>query len=160
MNILDIVTHTPLYIWLVFGYLIFIGIKSTKAHIIPIPFLFTAPFIITTLRYNFFLKASLVHLLMYSLTIIIGLKIGTRVASLYKSKLILYKNSIELPGNIHSLILFITYFSIQYFFGALSAINRPLYQELIFIEILTRGLFTGFLLGKTFFYVYFYYKNQ
>ena len=160
MLIFDMIINTPPYVWFILGCLIFLGIQAMKPQIIYFPFFLTAPIAINALRYSFFLNASNTQLLFYIFTAIIGISIGLCVASNISIKKISKEAAIQLPGNKHSLIFFLLYFCIQYFFGVIKTVNPSSFEQFALFETTTRALFTGFLLGKSIFYTYFYFKNR
>ena len=54
-QLLKIISDTPTWIWFVFGYLIFIGIRATDNRIVYIPKLFIIPLVLSRLKYKVFL---------------------------------------------------------------------------------------------------------
>lgn len=151
-------TRTPLYVWAIFVYLLFVGYQSTKPKTIWIPFLFTVPVILTISKIIFSHDNNTAIII---LSCLIGLSIGTFFAIKQKNiQFILEKNSIHLPGSYTTLILLLTLFACKYTLGALKEINPDLYHSHSYIDTIITFLFAGYSLGKAITYtVCFLYKK-
>jgi hypothetical protein len=49
---LQIIKGTPLYVYSILAYLLFVGIKSTKTRVVHIPMLFVIPLILLAIKYK------------------------------------------------------------------------------------------------------------
>src|SRR6056300_374376 len=58
-QLLIIISGTPTWVWFVFGYLIFIGIRATSTRIVYIPKLFIIPLVLSGLKYKVFMTSNI-----------------------------------------------------------------------------------------------------
>jgi len=155
-SILDIISGTPLEVWVLFCYIIFVGLKATQKQIIFIPKLFIIPFILIGVMIfserNF--SAAL-----YILSLGVGTGIGA--LSSYDTPIKILKDikSIEVPGTYLRLIILLLFFCIKYSFGYIEAINSKLTLKYLFLETIAIGLISGYFLGIAACYSYRFYKN-
>ena len=55
---------------------------------------------------------------------------------------------LKLPGTYWTLVVLMSFFTMKYIFGYISATQTALYQELQVFEVSMSGLFSGYFLGK------------
>jgi hypothetical protein len=142
------ILDAPSYVWFVFVYLIFVGVKATKDRKIYLPKLFITPIILTAIKYKIFLNSDLKILFSYLACLLVGMLFGFKIATCEKFEIISGKLQIKVPGNYSTLILLILFFVIKYIFGYLEATNQELYSEIMILEIAVSGLFSGYFLGR------------
>ncbi len=144
---INVLFHTPIYVWFILAELIYIGMLATKTRVVYLPTLFIIPMLFIGLKYQIFFSG-LSLFTIYALGIIIGLGIGFYVGFNTHIKVIKNLRSIEIPGNYQTLVLILSYFFIRYFFGFLHATNPMLAIEYLPYETIIIGAFSGFVLGK------------
>ena len=147
--ILGAIAGTPWWVWVVFVYLLFIGIKSMKRRNVYLPKLFIIPIVLTAIKYKVFFLGGLNIWTAYFVSLIIGLGVGYRIAIHEKIRILKQSTSIELSGSYHTFIILMLFFSIKYVFGYLYDVNSALSAEYLNIEIAISGLFSGYFLGKS-----------
>ncbi len=151
--IVNTVLGTPWWVWIVFVYLLFIGIKALKQRAVYLPKLFIIPIIFSAIKYKIFLNANLQIWVAYSANLAIAILIGYAVAAHEQIKIIKQNTSIEIPGNMQTLIILMCFFCIKYVFGYLHATEPYLSKQFFVWEISISGLLSGYFLGKTLSYL-------
>jgi len=147
-SLAKVATSTPLWVWGIFGYLVLIGIKSTKTHIVFLPRLFLIPAVFIGTKYKLFISENYTLIFTYFLLIILGFGIGTFIGNKTSINVLKDIKSIELPGTYSFLIILSCFFSIKYIFGFLYYTNPELASQYSIIEIGVSGLFSGYFLGR------------
>jgi hypothetical protein len=155
-ELLRIIKGTPFYVWIILGYLLFIGIKSLRTQIVYLPKLFIIPLVLLSIRYTIFLSQDVI---VFCFVIFLGV-IGSFGIHMNK-KITIIKNakSIEVPGSYVTLVLLISFFAVKYYFGALKSIAPDVALKFSFIEHTMSGLFSGYFIGRALGYVYQYWKR-
>ena len=140
--------EAPLWVWGIFIYLLFIGIRSTKKHVVSIPKLFVIPTILITLKWKLFAAASFMMLGNYLLWLIIGIIIGYIIA--LRSNIIVSKNTVsaKFPGTYLTLILLMLIFIVKYVFGNMNATAPDIAHEYYNFENGVNAIFSGYFLGR------------
>ena len=159
--IIGIISGTPLWVWAIFAYLIFIGIKSLDSQKIFLPRLLIIPVLMLGLRYKVFLLNDGILPLLYLLSgLVLGLGLGIFSATVTKIKQTQKYLTIELPGSPAMLIILILFFCEKYAFGYIQATNQVLAKSLLIYDFSIGGLFSGYLLGKTIWFLYTSYTTK
>ena len=155
--VIKIVTGTPLEIWVILGYLLYIGFKATQPRTVYLPSLFIVPLILTGMK-SLYLPSMQVPY--YFAAWLLGLVIGK--LSAYSTPLAFFKDSwsIELPGSYTPLIILLSFFTTKYVFGFLNATQPEIALEYASIESIITGLLSGYLLGRAFCYLTRFYKAR
>jgi hypothetical protein len=155
MTFLDLFQGTPYWVWMLFAYLLFIGIRATKKRTI---FLFQAsimPIILSawsiySLQTNYGLSW---QMLLWILFFSFSMTTAIMLYAIYQQPISIDKKSpptITLPGSYVPLIISLVYFAVKYILGATYAIN-PLMRDnavLMLIDIATSGIITGIAQGR------------
>jgi hypothetical protein len=152
--VLAIIGGTPLWVWLLLGYLIFIGIKATKTQTIYLPKLFILPTIFIALKYKLLLTPKDLSFFIYILTLIIGGSLGWFFGQRIKAKFFKTTKTIELPGNYATLILIIIFFTMKYIFGYWQAAIPALAAKYSLLEIMGSALLPGYFYGRALAFCY------
>lgn len=145
-TIIAIADNTPIWVWVVFGVLIVRGIKALSHQTVFIPLLFMPPVIFLGLSYTQFLSTQ--TWLWYSIPLLIGTLLGVIITHKTKITFLSQSCSALIPGSPAPLILFITFFGVNYFFGYMQATEPEWISQFLFIKSIVAGSFTGFFLGR------------
>lgn len=156
-GLLDILTHTPVWVWLLLAYLLYVGFKATRTHVLSLSKLFIMPVIFMGLKYTVVMSNSFFVYIVY---LLIGVGIGWMVAKKTPIQILKDLKSIQLPGNYSTLSILILFFIVEYIFGYLEASQPVIAAQYAIIEISLSALFSGFMLGKAFCYSYRFYHNE
>ena len=152
-QLLKIISGTPTWVWLGFGYLIFIGIRATRTRIVYIPILFIIPLALYGLKYKVFMASNISVLLGYFLCLVLASFASYKYTVMQKIKIISPRMSVQLPGTYWTLIVLMAFFVVKYFFGYISATNPTYYNDIKIFELSISGIFSGYFLGKAICYL-------
>lgn len=145
---LEIILGTPIWVWGVFVYILFVGVRATRERVVFIPKFLVIPVILTGLKYQSII-ISLNSFLIYLVCLGTGVLIGY---SLTKTQNILPaagKYSAKVPGSYLTLVVLLCFFSVKYIFGYLEATAPELALQYILYSAAAGGLLPGILLGRT-----------
>jgi hypothetical protein len=156
--VIKAIIGTPIWVWVIFIYLLLVGLKATRNRIIYLPKLYIIPIILIGLKYQTFFSGNYFSIALYASFLCIG--IGTGILSALKAPIKIFKDlkSIELPGNYSTLIILLLFFFVKYIFGYLQATNTILANQYAFLELSIEGAFSGYFGGKTLYYTYRFYQ--
>ena len=152
-QLLKIISGTPTWVWFVFGYLIFIGIRATRTRIVYIPKLFIIPLVLSGLKYKVFMASNISVWLGYFLCLALASFVSYKYSAMQKIKIIYLRMSVQLPGSYWTLIVLMAFFVVKYFFGYISATNPTYYNDIKIFELSISGIFSGYFLGKAICYL-------
>lgn len=152
---MSIITGTPIWVWGVLIYLVYVGIKAINTRIVYLPKLFIIPLVLMGIKYKTFLSQ---NALMFIAFIIIGTILSFWAYRNKKVK-VLKQMSIEIPGNYTTLIILLSFFCVKYIFGYLNDTMPETAAKYEVIELLLDGLFSGYFLGRSIRYLYEYRKS-
>lgn len=147
-SILHIIAGTPTWVWCVFGYLIFIGLRATRPRIVYIPKLFIVPLILSSIKYKVFLACPPKLWISYFACLALASFLSYRRSLQKPVTFIPEKLSVKLPGTYSTLIALIAFFLIKYVFGYMNATMPDDYLKIQIIDLAFSGLFSGYFLGK------------
>ena len=151
-NISDIIINTPIWVWPLFAFLIFIGFRCGKMRVVKLNFLYIMP--------SVYLALSLKNIITTEVNIIMiagwlgGILTATYVSWYFHRNVIVspdHKNKlIRLPGEWLTLSLIIVYFSIRYYYGYKTSITPEITQDIQFMTIfnIIFGMATGLFFGR------------
>ena len=146
----SIITGTPIWVWGILAYIVYVGIQATKERIVSIPKLFIIPIILIALRYNVFLSD---HAALCGFSICGGTGLGFWVTTKNSGIILKEISSVKLPGSYITLVFLLSFFLLKYVFGYLSSAHNPIAVEYAYIEVLLSSLLTGYFLGRGLYYV-------
>lgn len=153
---LQIIKGTPLYVWAILVYLLFIGIKSIKTRVVYLPKLFIIPLILLIIKYQTLFSEDI---LAFCSMITVASIASFFIHAGNKLKIIKTVRSIEVPGNYATLIILLFFFIVKYYFGYLKSVDQGLYLKYSIIENIITGLFSGYFIGRGLCYTYKYLKS-
>ena len=142
--------------WVVFGYLIFIGIRAIKPRAVYIPRLFIMPVVLSGLKYKVFIADTLSVWVGYFICLFLSSFLSFKYSTMQKIEIIKESMSVKLPGTYWTLMLLIAFFIVKYVFRYICATKPMIYYEVQIFEICVNGLFSGYFLGKAISYLNFY----
>lgn len=151
--IVDIANGIPWWVYVLFFYLLSIGLRATKTNVISLKRLFVLPILLvamsihtllTAVQFNFF------NVAIWVITLIIGIYAGWQQVHARKMRVDKKQLLFEVPGTWSTLILIMLIFVVKFFFGYELAVNPNLVQNVLFVfsMLATSGLFTGFFVGR------------
>ncbi len=151
---IKILLGTPSWVWLVFLYLLFIGIKSTRSHNVPLVKVLLIPIILNYITFN-----SSRHVLLPAIILMISAMISFYMHRGMSVEIKKDSKSLIVPGSYIPLFIYIIFFSIKYYFGYLNSVSPALFLKYSMFQDTIQGIFCGYLLGRTAIYLYKYFKH-
>jgi hypothetical protein len=155
--IISTLAGTPLWVWAVLCYLIYVGIKARHTRVVFIPKLFIIPSILLFMKYKIFLSE---HAPLYISFIFLGLFIGFILSLKAPMKIFQKTISVELPGSAVTLVLLLSFFAVKYTFGYLHSAMPEVAEHYKFIDLAISGTFTGYFLGQQLCFLYRWHKEK
>ena len=152
-SLMHTITGTPLWVWGVFAYLVYVGFKSTRVRVVPISKLFIMPAILFGIKYKTFLSGDMLLILCYFISLAMGVGIGFYLA--LQTKVAIHKSSksIELPGEHSTCILLLSFFCLKYAFGYVQSTTPEVPVQYLMLETSISAIFSGYFLGRSLNYV-------
>lgn len=152
MNIFDIFLGTPYWVWGIFAYLVYVGIKATKPHAVPVLRMGIIPtiFILWSLYSAFYKCNACPHYVgLWFLALLMGIYIGYRIALQYKINRDA-NNCIHVPGSFLPLLLSMLFFTLKYMLGVSYALYPILKANMLLlsVDLTVSGLISGIFLGR------------
>lgn len=151
----DMIEGTPLWVWLVLCYLIFVGIRALKASIVSLPKLFLIPFLFLAIQYKLFFSSDAA---IFIATILLTMLLSFIVHTQKSVEILKTEKAVKLPGSTFLLLTLIFVFVLKYFFGYLKTTAPDLAARYAIINIIISGILSGYFLGRATCYVYKYRK--
>lgn len=152
-SIFKVISGTPMWVWFILGYLIFIGIRATRARVVYIPKLFIVPLVLFGLKYKMLIVVSLSVGLGYFICLFLSSFLGYKHSAMQKIEIIKESMSVKLPPNYWILVVLMAFFAMKYIFGYISIISPEYYHDVQIFELGISGLFSGYFLGKAIYYL-------
>lgn len=161
-NLWDILSGAPWWVYVLFIYLVSIGIKSMQPRtlsikrVVLIPLLFVA-WSLYSLYNKFVGFPSLIPLWIISL--ILGSYLGVKEVRCWHFQKDRHKGLITIPGNYSTLILILLIFTLKFFWGYFYATHSEISYWIYFADTATSSLVTGFFVGRACIFFKRYYSN-
>lgn len=156
MNLLQIIKETPFWVWLILAEIVYVGIINLRTRIIYLPKLFIIPFILLMVQYQVLFSQNILE---FCLSIIGGTITSFLIHARKKIKVIKNIRSVEVPGSSGTLIILLSFFIIQYYFGYLKAVSSQLFFKYALTSHIISGLFSGYFIGRALCYSFKYWKS-
>lgn len=151
-SIWEIIANTPWWVFLLFGYLLWVGFLATKPHQVHIKTLFLFPAflfifsLISLISFHF----SVTTILIWLGAMLLGASLGWLHYQSLRVRAVQNAQKIYVPGTWVLLFIIIAGFSAKFYFGYEIAINPEFsFQPTYYIAmILLYGLLTGLFFGR------------
>ncbi len=155
----QILANTPWWVYVLFLYLIYVGIKASKPGTVSIHKLYIIPIIFTYLSIDTLITAVKINLFSvgtWLIAIIIGVGLGW--LQVFRSVIQVDRPNklVKLPGTWTTLVIIIIIFACKYYFGYELGVD-PLKAEQTGFEfsmLAISGLCTGLFIGRLICYLY------
>ena len=151
--VLQIVTNTPIWVWVLLAYLLFIGIRALRPSTAPLWRIATLPavFFVWGLFSLYQLHGlGLARVLPWAAALVGGIVVGMLIASLQPIRADKVHHLVRTAGGPLTLVLIFLIFSTKYEFGFLHATQPALFAEPRFwiAEIAISGVLAGMFIGR------------
>ena len=151
-SIWEAIANTPWWVFVLFIFLVRIGLLARKPHIISMKQLLILPimFFALSLVAIFNLKFQTINLLLWAGAILFGIVLGWLHFRLLKISAIKEKAMLYVPGSWNVLIIILTLFALKYYYNYEIALNSQMLNnpKIIMVLMLSYGLFTGLFIGR------------
>ncbi len=160
----ETLTHTPWWVYLLFAYILFVGIAAMKLRSVPVFQLFIVPTILTVLSIHTLVGRigdHFLYIIPWGIAAAIGIAIGWVEMKRLNIVVDREKRLLKIPGSVFTLILLLVFFGCKYYYGFMSATapeRAKQIQFVIFILMIT-GMGTGVMWVRGFGY-FFKYVNS
>lgn len=143
--LINVLKETPIWVWIVFVYLIITGIKATQERTVHLSRFFIIPILLLSFKYPLFYNVYGIHLIFF---------IVLFSAFFYffipeKQSIKIHKNYVKLKGSYFPLALYMSFFAAKYVLGYHIKIY-PHHFSYRYIDIILSALLCGFFLGRAF----------
>lgn len=162
MNILDIILGTPYWVWIVFTYLLWVGIQATKPSTVPLWRMSIIPliFLVWSLSSIYSRCIACTQLIgFWGAAFTIGVLVGRYLMSRLDFRI--DAAMIHLPGSSSTLILSMFFFILKYGLGVMYALNPIMRSDFMVqgFDVMISGLISGIFIGRFGYIVYRYRKG-
>lgn len=154
---LKIVAGTPIWVWAILGYLVYVGIQALKPRTVSLYRLIFLPLILILFKYRLLSQADA---WIYLVFFIIGLGVG--YLKVRNTKILIFKETktIQIPGSSSMIVIFISIFVMRYMSGYLEATNPAMFLRFTPFDLGFSGLLSGYFTGQRFTYLYRFFKTS
>jgi len=144
----DIIKGTPLWVWVLFAYVLIKGFRASKTRTVPIYQLPIMPLIFTL--WSFFsvygkYGLSAIAIMVWMISCALGLVLGFYISKKQTVTINREKNVVTLPGSFIPLILAISFFAVKYFIGVTYALDPSFKTNVFFYgaDMIMSGMVSG-----------------
>lgn len=164
-NIWEALVGTPWWVYALFAYLIWMGVKATKTRIVKLKKLFIIPAVFIYMSVHQLLSTftiDTVTIVTLTTSLFIGILVG--FLHVHRQKISVDKKNmlLQVPGTWSTLIIIILIFISKYYFGYNLAAKPDMAQHLMFkiCDFMISGLVTGFFVGRLVCYLHKFKTSQ
>jgi hypothetical protein len=164
-NLIQILLHTPWWVYVLFGFILYVGIKATKMRSIPVRQLFIGPSIFTVLSIYILVGRigdHFLYIIPWGIASIIGIAIGW--VEMHRLNIVVDRKNrlLKIPGSAFTLILFLLFFGSNYYYGFLSATDPERVKQIQFVIyiLLVSRIGTGIMWVRGFGYFFKYVTSR
>lgn len=152
---LKIVSGTPIWVWAILSYLIYVGIQALKPRTVTLYRLIFLPLILILFKYRLLAQSGA---WIYLVFFIIGL--GAGYLKVRSTKILIFKETkmIQIPGSSSMIVIFISIFVIRYMSGYLEATDPVTFLRFTPFDLGFSGLLSGYFTGQRLTYLYRYFR--
>ena len=152
----EIISGAPWWVYVIFIYLVIIGIKSIKPRTSSIIRVVLLPLLFVALSlYGLYQEVSLGFVSLIFVWIVfvgLGAYLGVKEVHSWKISKDRRKGEITIPGNYSTLVLMLLIFGLKFFWGYFYATRTEITYWMYFADTLTSSLVTGFFVGRAGFF--------
>jgi hypothetical protein len=151
----EIIARTPLWIWVLFAFLLFIGIRALRASTVSFVRLAILPLVFLAWGLSGFVTTyglRPIGMAVWLVAVVIGFALGRVAVRAIEIRADKERRLIRLPGSVVPLVLVLVIFATKYTLGVLSGMQPgisavPLYMS---VDVGVSGLLTGMFAGRIF----------
>lgn len=155
-SILTAVSGVPFYVWLILGYLIYVGMQALKPRVVSVNRLIFLPLVLIALKYNIFTSQDA---WVYAAGILTGMTAGYFKARKISIEVNKASRMLVLPGSSSLIVVLLGFFVLKYYFGYLQAVDPQAYAQKLWWAYGLSGILSGFFIGQRVSYLKSYFSN-
>jgi len=163
-NLWEIVSGAPWWVYVLFIYLVSIGIKSIKPRAVSIKRAVLLPLLFLAWSfYGLYQKLLLGFpslILLWVVFLAIGTYLGVNEVHSWRISKNRHKGEITIPGNYSTLVLILLIFILKFFWGYFYATRTEISYWIYFGDTFTSALVTGFFVGRAGFFFKSYHNKH
>lgn len=153
MTILAIITGAPIWVWVIFVYLLIVGIKLTRPSVVPFFVVSIAPFIVLGWSFSSVYQKFLAHwplLILWSCVFAVGTIIGQYLMNKTGFSFDPQTKLFHIPGSWMPFFIFLAFFSVKYTLGATYTLMPEMQTNLALMgfDVAISALLAGMLWGR------------
>lgn len=148
----EMIQETPWWVYLLFLFLVFIGLRATRARTVSSRQLFLLPIILMILNLAWLserLQDHYAHLIFWAIGLTVGAVFGWLMVRKWTIK-VLHYDAISLPPSWSALILILLFFIVRYFFVFNYEMHPEAESHLFLADALISGVMTGIFVGRAY----------
>lgn len=154
----DAISGTPWWVWVLFAYIIVIGLKAKNARVVPLYKLLIVPLLFVSLTLHTLTEVPMteVNILGFIAPTLLGLGLGFWQIWRLHLKVDKKRKLLHIPGSWVTLVLVLVIFSSKYYFEYTETINPLIVEQVSFVVamLVISGLCTGIFIGRAVCYLY------
>jgi hypothetical protein len=147
-----IVSGAPWWVYILFAYVVSIGIKAIKPRTVPVKRVVMLPLLFVAWSfYNLYARLALGYMSLLPLWVVclgLGACLGVLEVRDWKIAKDRHKGELTIPGNYSTLVLILLIFVLKFFWGYFYATHTTISYRVYFWDVLTSSLVTGFFVGR------------
>jgi len=151
-NLGSFIKEIPWWVYIVFIYLVNVGIRAMRPRTIPISKVILMPlFFVCWSFYGLYGKLLLGFFSLIPIWFIclsIGAYLGVKEVQSWRYQVNHRKGEITIPGNYSTLVLLLIIFGLKFFWSSLYATLEYIPTWIYFADIITGAIVTGFFVGR------------
>ena len=149
-NLLQIISGTPFWVWIVFAYILFVGINALRKRIVPVYRFAIMPIIFVVWSIVSLYDKTTFSLIMWSLFYGIGITLGYYMMRRLNISINKETYLVHIPGSVIPLIISCSFFLVKYCLGVSYALNPILKFNVIIagFDGVLSGIFSGISTGR------------
>ena len=150
---MQIISHTPIYAWILFGVLLWKGWKARKTRITPWKALLIMPAVMSTWSiYSIWIHYEPIAICLWAVSIALGVKLGWLTMRKLHLRFDKEQKLVEASGSWTPMLLSVSIFSLRYFLGVTYGLHPELAGNAVLLGVealatVVSGMFTGRLMG-------------
>jgi teichoic acid transport system permease protein len=143
-RLITAVLHTPWWVWGVFVYMLYMGVRALRPKSIYPPDLLILPLVMVLFKFpTFFAQAPYLYLGTLAIGGFLGVYTGCNMPLVLDRK-----RHLLIPGGINHLVIVMSFFFTKYIYGLMHTLYPELAQSWSWIDISASGLLPGYSWGK------------
>lgn len=153
MNFFDLISGTPVWVWVIFVYLIIVGVNSFRSRTVSLGKLAIMPtlFMLWSL-YSLYVKCASCYyfLIIWTACAVFGVIVGGRIIQRLRVSIDKHTKLIHMPGSCIPLMLAISFFVLKYTLGVMYALDPLMRHNMLLLgfDTVISGLIAGISLGR------------